>query len=41
MKINIHSIPTGYKATFDLSPVVEYYKLASLLELDKKMRMWV
>ena len=36
MKINILSIPTGYKATFDLSPVDEYYMLASLLELDKK-----
>ena len=36
MKINILSIPTGYKATFDLSPVDEYYMLASLLELNKK-----
>ena len=36
MKINILSIPTGYKATFDLSPVDEYYMLALLLELDKK-----
>lgn len=36
MKINVLSIPTGYKATFDLSPVDKYYMLASLLELDKK-----
>lgn len=36
MKINILSIPTGYKATFELNPGYEYYMLALLLELDKK-----